>query len=110
MGGASDGGAAFAVDDPATGETIASVPDLGAAETARAIAAAEAAFPAWRARTAKERAAILRNWQGDRARVRPAVAPTIPLHCRDEFAVARWRPAQQQFEPRDDLLPTEHPP
>jgi 5-methylthioadenosine/S-adenosylhomocysteine deaminase len=32
--------------------------------------------------------AILRNWQADRAMVRPAVAPTIPLHCRDEFMVA----------------------
>ncbi|WP_323156433.1 aldehyde dehydrogenase family protein, partial [Pseudomonas oryzihabitans] len=43
-----DNGATFAVEDPATGETIAQVAALEAAETARAIAAAEAAWPAWR--------------------------------------------------------------
>ncbi len=47
--------------DPATGETIAEVPRLGAAETRRAIAAAERALPAWRATTAKERARVLRR-------------------------------------------------
>ncbi|MHB1373327.1 MAG: NADP-dependent succinate-semialdehyde dehydrogenase [Thauera sp.] len=57
-----DAGARFAVSNPADGSVIASVPDLGAAETRRAIAAAEAALPAWRARTAKERAAVLRRW------------------------------------------------
>jgi succinate-semialdehyde dehydrogenase/glutarate-semialdehyde dehydrogenase len=59
---AADSGASFAVVDPATGERIGSVPDLGRAETERAIAAAEAALPAWRARLAGERAAILREW------------------------------------------------
>ena len=57
-----DAGMRFAVSNPADGAVIASVPDLGAAETRRAIAAAEAALPAWRARTAKERAAVLRRW------------------------------------------------
>jgi succinate-semialdehyde dehydrogenase/glutarate-semialdehyde dehydrogenase len=57
-----DEGARFAVTDPATGATLAEVPDLGAAETERAVAAAEAAWPAWRAQTAKERAAVLRRW------------------------------------------------
>ena len=52
----------FAVDNPATGETLGAVPDMGTAETKRAIAAAERAWPAWRAKTAKERAAILRKW------------------------------------------------
>ncbi|OJY67247.1 MAG: succinate-semialdehyde dehydrogenase (NADP(+)) [Sphingobium sp. 66-54] len=52
----------LAVTDPATGETLAHVPALGRAETQAAIAAAEAALPAWRARTARERAAILRRW------------------------------------------------
>jgi len=52
----------FAVRNPATGAPLGAVPDLGAEETRRAIAAAEAAFPAWRARTGKERAAILRKW------------------------------------------------
>jgi len=50
------------VDDPATGEVIGTVPKLGRAETRQAIDAAAAAFPAWRARTAKERAVILRKW------------------------------------------------
>jgi succinate-semialdehyde dehydrogenase/glutarate-semialdehyde dehydrogenase len=52
----------FPVDNPATGETLGSVPDMGAAETRQAIEAAERAWPAWRAKTAKERAAILRKW------------------------------------------------
>ncbi|MEZ5585093.1 MAG: aldehyde dehydrogenase family protein, partial [Candidatus Competibacteraceae bacterium] len=52
----------LAVTNPATGETLGSVPKLGVAETRRAIEAAQAAFPAWRAKTAKERAAILRRW------------------------------------------------
>ena len=47
------------VIDPATGQALGTVPDLGAAETRRAIAAAERAWPAWRAKTAKERAVIL---------------------------------------------------
>src|ERR1044071_4523873 len=50
-------GAALNVDNPATGEVIGTVPKLGAAETRQAIAAAARAFPAWRAKTAKERAA-----------------------------------------------------
>ena len=57
-----DSGRSFAVTNPATGATIAEVADMGAAETRRAIAAAERALPAWRAKTAKERAAILRRW------------------------------------------------
>ena len=55
-------GARLAVIDPATGARIASVPRLGAAETGEAIAAAAAAWPAWRARTARERGAVLRRW------------------------------------------------
>jgi succinate-semialdehyde dehydrogenase/glutarate-semialdehyde dehydrogenase len=50
------------VTDPATGETVGTVPSLGVEEVRRAIAAAEAALPAWRAKTAKERSAILRRW------------------------------------------------
>ncbi|MBX6392349.1 MAG: NAD-dependent succinate-semialdehyde dehydrogenase, partial [Burkholderiales bacterium] len=50
------------VRNPATGEIIGSVPNMGAAETRAAIEAANAAWPAWRAKTAKERAAILRKW------------------------------------------------
>ena len=52
----------FSVVNPATGGVLGTVPELGAAETRHAIEAAERAFPAWRAKTAKERAAILRKW------------------------------------------------
>ncbi|WP_280539132.1 NAD-dependent succinate-semialdehyde dehydrogenase [Chromohalobacter sp. 11-W] len=52
----------FAVTDPATGECLAQVPDLGADEAHDAIAAAEAAWPQWRRRPAKERASLLRAW------------------------------------------------
>ncbi len=52
----------FPVDNPATGEILGTVPDMGTAETRRAIEAAEKAWPAWRAKTAKERAVILRKW------------------------------------------------
>ncbi|MEM5317931.1 NADP-dependent succinate-semialdehyde dehydrogenase [Paraburkholderia sp. JHI869] len=59
--GAEDG-ATFEVKNPATGALIGTVPRMGAAETRRAIAAANAAWPAWRAKTAKERSVILRKW------------------------------------------------
>jgi len=57
-----DSGAVFAVTDPATGQTLIEVADMGVAETQRAIDAAARALPAWRARTAKDRGAILRRW------------------------------------------------
>ena len=52
----------IAVDNPATAETIGVVPKLGRAETRTAIDAAARAFPAWRRKTAKERAAVMRRW------------------------------------------------
>ena len=55
-------GATLPVNNPATGETLGTVPKMGAAETRRASEAAGEAFPAWRAKTAKERAGILRRW------------------------------------------------
>jgi succinate-semialdehyde dehydrogenase/glutarate-semialdehyde dehydrogenase len=57
-----DSGAVFAVTDPANGAKIVEVADMGAAETRRAIDAAARALPAWRAKTAKERGAVLRRW------------------------------------------------
>ncbi|RFP19224.1 MULTISPECIES: NAD-dependent succinate-semialdehyde dehydrogenase [unclassified Duganella] len=57
-----DGGATLAVANPATGEQLGAVPLMGAAETRRAIAAANAAWPAWRKKSAKERAVTLRKW------------------------------------------------
>jgi succinate-semialdehyde dehydrogenase/glutarate-semialdehyde dehydrogenase len=59
---AADSKKTFPVDNPASGEIIGNVPDMGVAETKRAIEAADKAWPAWRAKTAKERAAILRKW------------------------------------------------
>src|ERR1700676_5602187 len=50
------------VTNPATGETLGTVPRMGAEETRQAIEAAEKALPAWRGKTAKERAQILRKW------------------------------------------------
>jgi succinate-semialdehyde dehydrogenase/glutarate-semialdehyde dehydrogenase len=50
------------VDNPATGETVGTVPKLGRAETRQAIEAAERALPAWRKKPAKERAVIMRRW------------------------------------------------
>ena len=55
-------GATHPVTNPATHEVLGTVPVMGAAETRRAIEAAQAAFPAWAARTAKERAVLLRRW------------------------------------------------
>ena len=57
-----DSGETCAVTNPATGETIGTVPKMGAPETGRAIAAANRAWPAWRAKTGKERSAVIRKW------------------------------------------------
>jgi succinate-semialdehyde dehydrogenase/glutarate-semialdehyde dehydrogenase len=57
-----DSGETFEVLNPATGELIAEVPRCGARETRRAIEAAEAAQPGWRAKTAKQRAQVMRRW------------------------------------------------
>ncbi|WP_375196872.1 NAD-dependent succinate-semialdehyde dehydrogenase [Sphingobium sp.] len=72
-------GGTLPVDNPATGAIIGTVPDCREADTQAAIAAAEAAWPAWRARTAAERAALLERWNalvleniGDLARIMTA--------------------------------------
>jgi succinate-semialdehyde dehydrogenase/glutarate-semialdehyde dehydrogenase len=57
-----DGGATISVTNPAIGETLGTVPKMGAVETRRAIEAANAAWPEWRRKPAKARAAILRKW------------------------------------------------
>ncbi|MBY4678469.1 NAD-dependent succinate-semialdehyde dehydrogenase [Marinobacterium arenosum] len=59
---AGDNGETFAVSNPATGEQLAEVASVGAAETRRAIEAAEQAMQAWKASSAKARSAILRRW------------------------------------------------
>ena len=57
-----DSGKRFAVDNPGDGSLVGTVPDMGAAETRRAIEAASRALPAWRALPAKERSRIVRKW------------------------------------------------
>ncbi len=57
-----DEGQALEVRNPANGQLLGTVPNMGAAETRRAIEAANRAWPAWRALTAKDRSAILRKW------------------------------------------------
>ena len=59
---AADSGETIPVTNPATGEVLGHVPKMGAGETVRAIEAAQAAWPAWRARTAKDRSAVLKRW------------------------------------------------
>jgi len=90
-----DSGKTIAVDNPATGEILGTVPNMGAAETRRAIEAANAAFPAWRAKTAKERAAVLRKWfdlmmanQEDLARLMTAEQGKPLAESRGEIAYA----------------------
>lgn len=59
---AADSSQTIDVTNPATGDVLGTIPKMGADETRRAIEAANAAYPAWRAKTAKERATILRKW------------------------------------------------
>jgi succinate-semialdehyde dehydrogenase/glutarate-semialdehyde dehydrogenase len=57
-----DSGDVLDVSNPATGKTIGTVPNMGIAETRRAVEVANAALGSWQARTAKERAVLLRRW------------------------------------------------
>jgi succinate-semialdehyde dehydrogenase / glutarate-semialdehyde dehydrogenase len=57
-----DSAASVPVTNPATGALLGTIPDAGAAETRRAIAAASRAHPVWAKKTAKERAVVLRRW------------------------------------------------
>ena len=88
-----DSGKTIPVTNPANGAVLGSIPNMGAAETRRAIAAADAALPAWRAKLAKERAAILRRWfdlmmanQEDLARIMTAEQGKPLAEARGEIA------------------------
>jgi succinate-semialdehyde dehydrogenase/glutarate-semialdehyde dehydrogenase len=90
-----DNGARTEIRSPATDEVIGSVPNMGRAETRRAIEAAQAAQPAWRALTAKERANRLRQWfnlimanQEDLARIMTAEQGKPLTEARGEIAYA----------------------
>ncbi|NUA26401.1 NADP-dependent succinate-semialdehyde dehydrogenase [Cupriavidus basilensis] len=83
------------VTNPATGERVGQVPLLGADETRQAIEAANRALPAWRARTAKERSALLRKWfelllanQDDLARIMTAEQGKPFVEARGEIGYA----------------------
>jgi succinate-semialdehyde dehydrogenase/glutarate-semialdehyde dehydrogenase len=89
----SDTGTTYPVNNPATGELLAECASCGTAETRRAIEAAEAAMPAWRKRSAKDRAGILRNWfnlmmenQEDLARIMTAEQGKPLAESRGEIA------------------------
>ncbi len=86
---AADSGRTFAVTNPATGEHIADVPRLGAAETRRAIEAANAALPAWRAKTGKERSVIMRRWHDLIVQHRDSLAKIMTLEQGKPLAEAR---------------------
>jgi len=88
-------GQSLPVHNPATGAALGRVPNMGGAETRRAIEAASAAFPLWRAKTAKERCAILRKWfelmmahQEDLARIMTAEQGKPLAEARGEIAYA----------------------
>ena len=111
-----DGGGTITVTNPADGSTLGTVPSLGAEETRRAIAAAEKAWPAWRAKTAKERAAILRRWyelimanQEDLARIMTAEQGKPLAESRGEIAYAasfiEWF-AEEGKRVYGDVIPT----
>ncbi|MGH3747093.1 MAG: aldehyde dehydrogenase family protein, partial [Micromonosporaceae bacterium] len=72
-----DSGAVFPVVNPATGETLAEVPRMGRAETARAIDAAARAGRSWRAATVLERSAVLRRWADEMLRHRDQLAEVL---------------------------------
>src|SRR6516162_8190396 len=93
------------VTNPATGETLGTVPRMGAEETRQAIEAADKALPAWRAKTAKERAQILRKMydlmmanQEDLATLmtgeegKRVYGDTIPAHASDKRIVVTKEP------------------
>ncbi|MET3518628.1 NAD-dependent succinate-semialdehyde dehydrogenase [Mesorhizobium sp. M4B.F.Ca.ET.190.01.1.1] len=86
---AGDASRTFDVLNPATGEVLASLPDMGAAETRDAITAAHAAQPAWAARPAKERAAILRKWHELMVANADELAAILTAEMGKPFAEAR---------------------
>lgn len=111
-----DNGRTLPVDNPATGEIMGTVPQMGAAETRRAIEAAQAAYPAWRAKTAKERSAVLRRWfellmanQEDLARLMTAEQGKPLAEARGEIAYAaayvEWF-AEEAKRVYGDVIPT----
>jgi len=84
-----DDGSTLAVINPATGEKLGEVPRCGAAETRRAIAAANEAWPAWRALTARQRGQLLRAWFELIVQNTEDLAQLITAECGKPLAEAR---------------------
>ncbi len=114
-----DSGATITIHNPATGEIVGSVPKMGAAETRRAIEAAHAAYPAWRALTAGARARILRRWyelilqhQEDLAVLMTCEQGKPLAEARGEIAYAasfiEWF-AEEGKRVYGDVIPAHHP-
>jgi len=79
----------FEVDNPATGQPIASVSSCGASETDAAISAAAAAFPAWAGRPAKDRSAILRRWYELILSSKDDITTLMTMECGKPLAESR---------------------
>jgi succinate-semialdehyde dehydrogenase/glutarate-semialdehyde dehydrogenase len=114
-----DDGATFPVTNPADGSVLADVADCGAVEVLRAITAAHAAFPAWRDRTARDRAQLLRRWfelimaaQEDLARLMTAEQGKPLAEARGEVAYGasfvEWF-AEEAKRVYGDTIPTPTP-
>jgi succinate-semialdehyde dehydrogenase/glutarate-semialdehyde dehydrogenase len=113
-----DSGSRFDVLNPATGETLARVADVAEGETRRAIEAASRAFPAWRKKTAKERAVLMRKWfelimanQEDLAQIMTAEQGKPLAETRGEVAYGasfiEWF-AEEGKRIYGDVIPTSH--
>jgi succinate-semialdehyde dehydrogenase/glutarate-semialdehyde dehydrogenase len=113
-----DGGRTQAIHNPANGRPIGTVPVMGAAETRRAIEAADQALPAWRALPAKERAATLRRWfelilrhQEDLARLMTLEQGKPLIEARGEIQYAasyvEWF-AEEGKRVYGDVIPSPH--
>lgn len=111
-----DSGKSFDVVNPATGETLGAVPDMGAAETERAIAAGKKAMKAWAAKTAKERCNIMKEWyrlimqnQEDLAQILTAEQGKPLAEARGEVAYGasfiEWY-AEEAKRVYGDIIPT----
>ncbi|MCB1895613.1 MAG: NAD-dependent succinate-semialdehyde dehydrogenase [Rhodocyclaceae bacterium] len=113
-----ESGKSVLVTNPATGEVLTAVPDAGASETRRGIVAAQVAQPAWRAKTAGERAGVLRRWrdlmlanQEDLARLMTAEQGKPLAESRGEIAYAaafiEWF-AEEGKRIYGDIVPAHH--
>jgi succinate-semialdehyde dehydrogenase / glutarate-semialdehyde dehydrogenase len=88
-----DAESVFAVVNPASGKTIVSVPNMGADDARKAIDAANAAFPSWSAKTAKERAAVMRKW-----------FELLLLHANDLAALMTTEQGKPLLEAKGEVL------